>query len=224
MPARLRPRHDRRHPPAHGDLDHRGRLVGTRHPDHRRPHPRRPTAARRLPVPRASPGSCCAGGSTPRGRPHPGRRVGARLRRPPVAHAATGPRAALVRARHRRGVRGPTTGWGVRTRPGALCSWTVDESGIALWADVRSGGLPVLPGEREVDVATVVTAAGPTPFAAHKALCAAMSPTRCPPSAPSSAATTGTTPTAATSVPTRCCGTRGRSWSTRTGIPCARTA
>ncbi|MFJ2160824.1 hypothetical protein [Streptomyces sp. NPDC087856] len=71
---------------------------------------------------------------------------------------------------------GPTTGWGVRTRPGALCSWTVDESGVALWADVRSGGLPVLPGEREVDVATVVTAAGPTPFAAHKALCSAMSP------------------------------------------------
>ncbi len=34
----------------------------------------------------------------------------------------------------------------------------------------------MLPGEREVDVATVVTAAGPTPFAAHKALCAAMSP------------------------------------------------
>ncbi len=34
----------------------------------------------------------------------------------------------------------------------------------------------MLPGEREVDVATVVTAAGPTPFTAHKALCAAMSP------------------------------------------------
>lgn len=71
---------------------------------------------------------------------------------------------------------GPTTGWGVRTRAGALCSWTVDEGGIALWADVRSGGLPVLLGERELDVATVVTAAGPTPFTAHEALCTAMSP------------------------------------------------
>lgn len=52
---------------------------------------------------------------------------------------------------------------GVRTGAGALCSWTVDEGGIALWADVRSGGLPVLSGERMLDVATVVTAAALTP-------------------------------------------------------------
>lgn len=71
---------------------------------------------------------------------------------------------------------GSTTGWGVRTRAGALCSWTVDESGITLWLDVRSGGLPVLPGERELRAATVVTARAATPYAAHAALCARMSP------------------------------------------------
>lgn len=79
---------------------------------------------------------------------------------------------------------GTTTGWGVRTRAGALCSWTVDEGGITLWADVRSGGLPVLSGERVLDVATVVTAVAPTPFAAHEALSTAMSPDPLPSTGP----------------------------------------
>jgi alpha-galactosidase len=71
---------------------------------------------------------------------------------------------------------GATMGWGVCTRPGAFCSWTVDEDGLTLWADVRNGGSPVVLGGRRLDVATVVTAAAATPFAAHRALCAAMSP------------------------------------------------
>lgn len=71
---------------------------------------------------------------------------------------------------------GTTEGWGVRTRAGAFCSWTVDEDGVTLWADVRNGGSPVLLGERVLDVATVVTASAATPFTAHETLCAAMSP------------------------------------------------
>ncbi|MFC4468601.1 hypothetical protein ACFPH6_29390 [Streptomyces xiangluensis] len=74
---------------------------------------------------------------------------------------------------------GTTAGFGVRTRAGALCCWTVDEDGTTLWLDVRSGGLPVLPGERELAAATVVGVAadaGTTPYAALQALCAAMSP------------------------------------------------
>ncbi|MFJ9542761.1 hypothetical protein ACIRPX_36700 [Streptomyces sp. NPDC101225] len=70
---------------------------------------------------------------------------------------------------------GPTTGWGVRTRAGAFCSWTVDEEGVSLWADVRSGGGPVRPGDRAIDVATVVTASASSPYAAHEALCSVMS-------------------------------------------------
>lgn len=74
---------------------------------------------------------------------------------------------------------GSTAGFGVRTRAGALCCWTVDEDGTTLWLDVRSGGLPVLPGNRELAAATVVgVAAGAdtTPYAALQDLCAAMSP------------------------------------------------
>ncbi|WP_198962016.1 hypothetical protein [Pseudonocardia sp. MH-G8] len=73
---------------------------------------------------------------------------------------------------------GTTAGLGVRTRAGALCCWTVDEDGTTLWLDVRSGGLPVLPGDRELHAATVVGVAadGTSAYAALGALCAAMSP------------------------------------------------
>ncbi|NEW73721.1 hypothetical protein [Streptomyces rhizosphaericus] len=74
---------------------------------------------------------------------------------------------------------GGCAGLGVRTRAGALCCWTVDEDGTTLWLDVRSGGLPVLPGDREIAAATVVgvaTGADTTPYAALQELCAAMSP------------------------------------------------
>lgn len=74
---------------------------------------------------------------------------------------------------------GTTAGLGVRTRAGALCCWTVDEDGTTLWLDVRSGGLPVLPGERELAAATVVGVAADgsvTPYTALRDLCSAMSP------------------------------------------------
>jgi alpha-galactosidase len=73
---------------------------------------------------------------------------------------------------------GTTAGLGVRTRAGALCCWTVDEDGTTLWLDVRSGGRPVLPGERELAAATVVGVAadGSRPYEVLQSLCAAMSP------------------------------------------------
>ncbi|MFJ4837501.1 hypothetical protein [Streptomyces sp. NPDC088746] len=74
------------------------------------------------------------------------------------------------------GFDGPTTGWGVRTRAGAMCAWTVAHDEVTLWADLRSGALPVRPGRRVVDVATVVTARADSPFAAHRDLSSAMSP------------------------------------------------
>lgn len=70
-----------------------------------------------------------------------------------------------------------TRGAGVRVRPGAWCSWTVDADGITLWCDVRSGNDPVMLGTRILDVATVValeTPPGVSAFAAHQELCAAM--------------------------------------------------
>ncbi|MFR9727493.1 hypothetical protein ACL02R_29650 [Streptomyces sp. MS19] len=72
---------------------------------------------------------------------------------------------------------GTTWGLGVRVRAGAMCSWTVDEEGVSLWLDVRCGGLPVLPGDRELAPATVVSLASDAgPFAALGELCDALSP------------------------------------------------
>jgi alpha-galactosidase len=75
---------------------------------------------------------------------------------------------------------GVTHGYGVRTGAGALCFWTADRAGLSLWADVRSGGRPVLLGGRALAVADVVAREGPaegeTPFQAHQALCRAMCP------------------------------------------------
>ncbi|MCX4514072.1 hypothetical protein OHA27_27855 [Streptomyces sp. NBC_01619] len=72
---------------------------------------------------------------------------------------------------------GSTLGMGVRVRPHAFCSWTVDEDGITLWLDVRSGGSPVLLGERVLDAATVVeigSAAGESPWQTHRRLCTSL--------------------------------------------------
>ncbi|WP_205315631.1 hypothetical protein [Nonomuraea lactucae] len=78
-----------------------------------------------------------------------------------------------------------TSGMGVRTRPRAMCSWTVDEDGVSLWLDVRSGGLPVLPGERELEAATVVALdTDAPPFQALGELCGALSPDATLPSGP----------------------------------------
>lgn len=49
-----------------------------------------------------------------------------------------------------------SAGLGVRTRAGALCCWTVDEDGTALWLDVRAGNQPVRLGDRELAAATIV--------------------------------------------------------------------
>lgn len=72
---------------------------------------------------------------------------------------------------------GGTHGMGVRVRPAAFCCWTVDEDGVTLWLDVRSGAAPVLPGERVLRAATVVGIPpdpGQSPMEAHRRLCRAM--------------------------------------------------
>ena len=68
---------------------------------------------------------------------------------------------------------------GVKTQPNALCFWTADAAGTSLWLDLRNGGSPSKPGDREIDAATVVsmTAARPvTPIAALTRFCKLMSP------------------------------------------------
>lgn len=70
-----------------------------------------------------------------------------------------------------------TDGYGVRTGPGAMCFWTADQEGISLWADVRSGGVPPLLGDRTLAVAEVVCrrgSPGESAFAATHAFCAQM--------------------------------------------------
>jgi alpha-galactosidase len=72
-----------------------------------------------------------------------------------------------------------THGYGVRTGPGALCFWQVDPQGISLWADVRSGSVPVELGERMLQVCEVICRpgrAGESAFAAVHALCRQMCP------------------------------------------------
>ncbi len=72
-----------------------------------------------------------------------------------------------------------THGYGVRTGPGAFCFWLADQEGVSLWADVRSGGVPVELGERTLPVAEVVCRSGKpgeSPFAATRAFCHQMCP------------------------------------------------
>ena len=67
-----------------------------------------------------------------------------------------------------------TYAYGVRTGARALCFWPVDEGGIVLWADVRSGGVPLQLGARVLSVCDVVCRAGQageSPFAALGAFC-----------------------------------------------------
>jgi alpha-galactosidase len=101
---------------------------------------------------------------------------------------------------------GRTVGAGVRVRPGAMASWTVDPAGFTLWLDVRSGTRPVRLGGRALHAATVVelTADGGTSaFAGVSELVGRSAGTRCPSTARSSGRTTGTTRTASASMPTR---------------------
>lgn len=80
-----------------------------------------------------------------------------------------------------------TDGYGVRTGANAFCFWQVDAEGISLWADVRSGGVPVQLGARTLDVCDVVCRAGAdgeSPFAALHAFCRQMCPDPRLPAAP----------------------------------------
>jgi alpha-galactosidase len=47
-------------------------------------------------------------------------------------------------------------GAGVKVRPGAMCSWSVDSDGYTLWLDVRAGHEPVLLQGRQLHAATIV--------------------------------------------------------------------
>jgi alpha-galactosidase len=71
-------------------------------------------------------------------------------------------------------------GYGVRTGPAAFCFWNADAQGISLWADVRSGGVPVALGNRTLEIADVVcreSKNGESAFKATQAFCHQMCPT-----------------------------------------------
>ena len=69
-------------------------------------------------------------------------------------------------------------GYGVRVRPGAMCAWHADGSGISLYLDVRSGGMGVLLGGRTLHAATVLCReyANTDAFTAGHKFCCAMCP------------------------------------------------
>ena len=49
-----------------------------------------------------------------------------------------------------------TAGYGVKVRPGAICSWQIDPEGVTLWLDLRCGGEGVLLNGRKLRAAQVV--------------------------------------------------------------------
>ncbi len=63
-----------------------------------------------------------------------------------------------------------THAYGVRTNPAAFCSWQVDQHGVTLWADVRSGSAGVELGLRALDVCDVLCRAGRQNESAFRAL------------------------------------------------------
>ena len=70
-----------------------------------------------------------------------------------------------------------TDGYGVRTGASAFCFWQADPAGLSLWADVRSGGVPVQLGERTLTACDVICRAGEggeSPFVALRAFCRQM--------------------------------------------------
>jgi alpha-galactosidase len=70
-----------------------------------------------------------------------------------------------------------THSYGVRTGARAMCFWQIDAAGITLWADVRSGGVPLVLGQRTLSVCDVVCRAGKrseSAFAALHAFCGQM--------------------------------------------------
>lgn len=82
---------------------------------------------------------------------------------------------------------GITHGYGVKTGAAALCFWRMDDEGISLVTDVRSGRDGVALGERILKVATVVTRSGhehESPFTATQKFCRIMCDTPRMPSQP----------------------------------------
>jgi len=71
---------------------------------------------------------------------------------------------------------GATAGYGVKVRPGAICSWQIDPEGITLWLDVRSGGVGVRLDGRTLAAAEVVSEVyeGMSAFEATQAFCRRM--------------------------------------------------
>lgn len=77
--------------------------------------------------------------------------------------------------------------YGVRTSPRAFCFWQLDPEGVSLWTDVRSGGAPIMLGQRTLDVCGVVCRQGKaheSSWAALRAFCAQMCPNPRTPSLP----------------------------------------
>ncbi len=65
-------------------------------------------------------------------------------------------------------------GVGVKTGAGAFAFWQLDAEGASLWLDVRNGGSGVLLGDRVLDLASIVTAAGENCWDTTTSLCTAM--------------------------------------------------
>jgi alpha-galactosidase len=68
-------------------------------------------------------------------------------------------------------------GYGVKTQPAAFCFWQLDREGISLWVDIRNGGMPLRLGQRQLEVATIVSRTGEpgeTTFEAARSFCRAM--------------------------------------------------
>ena len=75
--------------------------------------------------------------------------------------------------------RGATRGFGVETGAASMASWRVDETGMSLVLDVRSGGLGVRLGDRRLLAATVrelSSAPGETPYTFARRFCRALCP------------------------------------------------
>ncbi|MDB5328459.1 MAG: glycoside hydrolase clan, partial [Phycisphaerales bacterium] len=72
-----------------------------------------------------------------------------------------------------------TQGIGVRTQPACFAAWIIDADGVTLDCDVRSGGVPVELGERELTVCHITARSGSadeSAFEVGRALCQQMCP------------------------------------------------
>ena len=82
---------------------------------------------------------------------------------------------------------GVTQAIGVETGAGSFASWRVDEGGVTLVLDLRSGGVGVAPGGRTLHAATLrelASETGETPFAFARRFCRVLCPAPRPPARP----------------------------------------